>query len=195
MVRDSRNASGGNIVSSIQLSDIEGVKLVKAVSSSDSRGLFLKFHPLILLHSMLDSVAVSINPRAGTIRGIHFQVEPFAEEKIVTCIQGSVFEVIIDIRPNSKSFGKIATFELSQDSSSQVYLPKGVAHGFQTTMPNTIVQYILTSQHSPKSSYSINPLGDLDIKWPQKDFLISEKDAQGVSLAYAAEKYAESLKL
>ena len=180
-------------MSYIELSDIEGVKLVQAVSSSDSRGLFVKFHPKDFLHSKLDSVAVSINPKAGTIRGIHFQIEPFAEEKIVTCIQGSTFEVIIDIRPKSKSFGKIATFELSRESASQLYLPKGVAHGFQTIMPDTIVQYFLTSQYSPEFSYSIHPFGDLGIEWPLKELSISKKDAQGVSLAYAAQKYAESL--
>ena len=193
MVCDSRNASGRNLVSYIELSDIEGVKLVQAFSSSDSRGLFIKFHPENFLHSKLDSIAVSINPKAGTIRGIHLQIEPFAEEKIVTCIQGSTFEVVIDIRPNSKSFGKIATFELSRESANQVYLPKGVAHGFQTLIPDTIIQYSLTSKYSPESSYSIDPLGDLGIDWPLKELSISEKDAQGVSLAYAAQKYAESL--
>ena len=193
MVRDTRNASGRNLVSSIDFSNIEGVKLVQAVSSSDSRGRFIKFHPENFLHDKLDSVAVSINPNVGTIRGIHFQIEPFAEEKIVTCIQGSTFEIIIDIRPGSKSFGKIATFELSQENANQVYLPKGVAHGFQTLMSNTIVQYFLTSQYSPESSYSIDPFGDLGIDWPLKERSVSEKDAQGVSLAYAAEKYAESL--
>lgn len=193
MVRDTRNASGRNLVSNIDVSGIEGVRLVQAVTSSDSRGRFIKFHPENFLHDKLDSVAVSINPKAGTIRGIHLQIEPFAEEKIVTCIQGSTFEVIIDIRPESKSFGKIATFELSRENANQVYLPKGVAHGFQTLMPDTIVQYFLTSYYSPESSYSIDPFGDLGIDWPLKELSISEKDAQGVSLEYAAQKYAESL--
>ena len=180
-------------MSHINLTDIEGVKLTQAISSSDSRGIFMKFHPEELFRDELGSVAVSINPKAGTIRGIHLQVEPFAEEKIVTCLQGSTFEVIIDIRPNSKSFGKIATFELSRENANQLYLPKGVAHGFQTIMPDTIVQYFLTSQYSPEFSYSIHPFGDLGIEWPLKELSISEKDAQGVSLAYAAQKYAESL--
>ena len=180
-------------MSYIELSDIEGVKLVQAISSSDSRGRFIKFHPHNFLYDRLDSVAVSINPKAGTIRGIHLQIEPFAEEKIVTCIQGSTFEVIIDIRPNSKSFGKIATFELSRENANQVFLPKGIAHGFQTLMPDTILQYFLTSQYSLESSFSIDPFGDLSIDWPLKELSISERDAQGVSLAYAAQKYAESL--
>lgn len=180
-------------MSQINATDIEGVKLVHANYSNDSRGRFIKFHPDEFLHRKLDSVAVSINPKAGTIRGIHLQVEPFAEEKIVSCIQGSTFEVIVDVRPGSKSFGKVATFELSQENAKQVYLPKGVAHGFQTLLPETIVHYFLTSHYSPESSYSIDPFGDLGIDWPIKDLSISEKDTKGVSLEYAAQKYAESL--
>lgn len=180
-------------MSNININDIEGVYLTPVGFSSDLRGQFIKFHPENFLHDKLDSVAVSINPKVGTIRGIHLQIEPFAEEKIVTCIQGSTFEVIIDIRPNSKSFGKIATFELSRENSNQVYLPKGVAHGFQTLMPETIVQYFLTSKYSPEYSYSIDPLGDLGIDWPIKKLSISERDMRGVPLAFAAKKYAESL--
>lgn len=180
-------------MSHINLTDIDGVKLIQTISSNDSRGRFIKFHPDNFLQEKLDSVAVSINPKAGTIRGIHLQIEPFAEEKIVTCLQGSTFEVIIDIRPNSKSFGKIATFELSRENANQVYLPKGIAHGFQTLMPETIVQYFLTSRYSLESSYSIDPFSDLGIDWPLKELSISEKDTQGVSLTYAAKMYAESL--
>ena len=194
MVRYTRNTGGRNLVLHINLTEIEGVNLSQAVSSSDLRGQFMKFHPENFFQDKLNSVAVSINPNAGTIRGIHLQIEPFAEEKIVACIQGATFEVIIDIRPNSKSFGKIATFKLSRENANQVYLPKGIAHGFQTLMPDTIVQYFLTSQYSPESSYSIGPFGDLGINWPLKDFSISKKDASGVSFKYAAEKYAESLK-
>lgn len=194
MVCNSRNAPGRKLVSRINVTEIEGVKLLQGTSSSDSRGRFIKFHPNDFLQNQLDSVAVSINPKAGTIRGIHLQIEPFAEEKIVSCIQGSTFEVIIDIRQDSKSFGQVATFELSQDNALQVYLPKGVAHGFQTLKPETIVQYFLTSQYSPESSYSIDPFSDLGIVWPLKEFSISEKDTLGVSLEYAAQKYTESLK-
>ena len=179
----------------VNIADIEGIRLIEAVYSDDSRGRFIKFRPDELFSKKFDSVAVSVNPKAGTIRGIHLQVEPFAEEKIISCIQGSTFEVIVDIRPNSKSFGKVATFELSQENAMQIYLPKGVAHGFQTLLPETIVHYFLTSEYSAKSSYAIDPFGDLDIDWPLKEILVSAKDSGGVSLAYAARKYAESLKI
>jgi dTDP-4-dehydrorhamnose 3,5-epimerase len=174
---------------------IEGVRLTKLNSVSDSRGSFIKFEPALQLHSNLDSVAFSINPKAGTIRGLHFQVEPHTEEKIVSCIQGSVFDVIIDIRPDSRSFGSIATFELSRANRMQIFLPKGIAHGFQTLTNDTIVHYCLTAKYSPESSISINPFGDLGIVWPIHDFLVSEKDADGISLPFAAQQYTKSLGL
>jgi dTDP-4-dehydrorhamnose 3,5-epimerase len=179
-------------VSNIDISNIEGVKLVSARTSTDFRGSFVKFDSEKFLSEELGNVAVSINPRVGTIRGLHFQVEPYAEEKIVSCIQGSAFEVVVDLRPNSKSFGEYATFELSQKNVTQVYLPKGIAHGFQTLSPDTILHYFLTSEYSLESSYTINPFGDLNIKWPVQEFSISEKDAGGVSMEYAAKKFAES---
>ena len=182
-------------MSEISPIEIEGVKLVNAFSTGDSRGSFIKFHPDDLLIEKLNSVAVSINPKVGTIRGIHLQVEPFAEEKIVSCIQGSTYEVIVDLRPNSKTFGRVASFVLSQENSMQVYLPKGVAHGFQTLMPETIVHYFLTSQYSLEASCVIDPLGDLNIQWPIRDYFISEKDLKGVSLGHAAHMYAESLRI
>ncbi len=173
--------------------EIEGVQYIDALSKSDSRGTFIKFLPDNLLIEGLNSVAISINPKVGTIRGIHLQVEPFAEEKVVSCIQGSTYEVIVDLRPNSKTFGKVNTFELSKENAQQVYLPKGVAHGFQTLAPETIVHYFLTSQYSLEASCVIDPFGDLNIEWPIREYLISKKDLNGVSLEYAAQLYAESL--
>ncbi len=195
MVRYSGNASGAILNVSSSVSEIDGVKFVKANYATDSRGRFVKFQPGDLLNEEMNSVAVSINPKVGTVRGIHLQVEPFAEEKMITCIQGSTFEVIVDVRPNSKSFGLVATFELSQESVEQVYLPKGIAHGFQTLLPNTILHYFLTSQFSPESSYAIDPFGDLDIEWPIKERIVSEKDTRGVTFEFAAQKYADSLNI
>jgi dTDP-4-dehydrorhamnose 3,5-epimerase len=180
-------------MSGIDLINFEGVKLVRAFSESDSRGKFVKVIPDDLLLEKLSSVAISVNPKVGTIRGLHLQVEPYAEEKVISCVQGSTYEVIVDIRPNSKTFGRFATFELSSENSLQVYLPKGIAHGFQTLMPETIIHYIITSQYSLESSYTINPLGSLDIQWPIREFTISEKDLNGMPMEFVAQKYAESL--
>ena len=180
-------------MTNVQVTEIEGVRVTKSISASDSRGTFIKVHPFREFEHSLNSVAISVNPRLGTIRGMHFQIEPFAEEKIISCIQGSIFDVIVDIRPQSKTFGKWATFELSAKNRVQAYLPRGIAHGFQTLQPDTIIQYCLSASYSPESAYSINPFGELKINWPMKDFIISEKDASGISLSTAAYKYAQAL--
>jgi len=181
------------MTASNRVSVIDGVRITQFKSTSDNRGTFIKLHPLSELGNSLDSVALSFNPNPGTIRGLHFQAEPFAEEKLVSCVQGAVFDVIVDLRPSSQTFGKWTSFELSAANAMQAFLPKGVAHGFQTLLSNSIIHYGLSVSHSLESSYAIDPLGDLNIDWPLKELLISEKDARGVSLAYAAQKYAESL--
>jgi len=176
-----------------QVPEIEGVRIIQYKSASDDRGSFIKFHPLMELENSLDSVALSFNPNLGTIRGLHFQAEPFAEEKLVACVQGSIFEVIVDLRRNSLTFGKWASFELSAINTLQVYLPKGVAHGFQTLKPDSIVHYSLSSAYAAEFSYAINPFGDVGIQWPIKAHSVSDRDASGISLELAAQKYAESL--
>ena len=177
----------------IPVAEIEGVRVTESKSTSDSRGAFIKIQPHLEFQDGLDSVATSINPRAGTIRGLHFQIAPYAEEKIITCIQGSIFDVIVDIRPESKTFGKCATFELKAKNGMQVYLPTGIAHGFQTLHPDTIIQYCLSAAYSPECAYSIDPFGELNINWPLKEFSISEKDASGLPFSAATAKYAQSL--
>lgn len=174
--------------------EIGGVRITQLKSVHDVRGTFIKFHPLIEFESSLNSVALSFNPIPGTIRGLHFQVEPFAEEKLVACVQGSIFDVIVDLRPSSRTFGKWTSFELSAANALQVYLPKGIAHGFQTLLPDSIIHYSLSSTYSPEFSYAITPFGDIGIDWPMKAHLVSKRDESGVSLSFAAQKYAESLK-
>lgn len=177
-----------------QVPEIPGIRITEAKPVTDSRGTFIKFHPSRDLASSLGSVALSINPYPGTVRGLHFQVEPFAEEKLITCIQGSIFDVAVDLRPKSNTFGMWTTFELTAANALQVYLPKGIAHGFQTLVADSIIHYSLSSTYAPEYSYAINPFGDLGIKWPIEVHTVSERDVGGISLVEAGQKYAESLK-
>ena len=176
-----------------QVSEIDGVRVSRIKSVSDARGSFLKFHPPAEFQGLMDSVALSFNPHLGTIRGLHFQVEPFAEEKLVACIQGSIFDAFVDLRPDSRTFGRWASVELSAANALQVYLPKGIAHGFQTLMSDSIIHYSLSSTYSPEFSYAINPFGDIGIDWPIKGSSVSQRDLDGISFLSAAQKYAESL--
>lgn len=177
-----------------RVAKIDGVRHTQMNLASDSRGSFIKFHPYLEISDQLGSIAISFNPKSGTIRGLHFQVEPFAEEKLVSCLQGSIFDVIVDLRPNSITFGKWTSFELSSENLQQAYLPKGIAHGFQTLVPDSIVHYSLSASYSPEASYAINPFGDLGVNWPLETHSISERDVGGIELSVAAQKYAESLK-
>ena len=176
-----------------KISEIEGVVVREIQSKSDSRGTFLKFYPGSLNLGNLDSLAISTNPKKGTLRGMHFQTEPFSEEKIVTCIRGSVFDVIIDIRPDSKTFGEVGVLQLSSENALQLYLPKGIAHGYQTLQDDSVVHYLLSSPYSLQHSFSINPLELDSIPWPMATKLIADKDITGLSLKSAAKKYADSL--
>lgn len=176
------------------MNEIEGVRISSIKSSSDGRGTFLKFHPVSEFDGAIDSIAISFNPIMGTIRGLHFQTEPYAEEKLVTCIQGAIFDVIVDLREDSKTFGKWASLELSSTNALQVFLPKGVAHGFQTLLSDSIVHYGLGAPYAPEFSYSINPFGDLRIDWPLETRSVSEEDKSGVSFLFAVQQYAKSLK-
>lgn len=174
--------------------EIDGVRISKFNSEQDVRGTFLKFNPFIEFENTLNSVALSFNPIPGTLRGLHFQVEPFAEEKLIACVQGLIFDVIVDLRPSSSTFGNWTSFELSATNALQIYLPKGIAHGFQTLLPDSIIHYTLSSTYAPEFSYAIAPFSDIGIDWPMKAHLISERDETGVSLSFAKQKYAESLK-
>ena len=173
---------------------IDGVTVMPVKSVSDARGTFIKFDPTVYLQNSLASIALSFNPIKGTLRGMHFQVEPFAEEKLVTCVQGSIFDVIIDLRPNSRTLGKWTSFEMSALETSQVYLPKGIAHGFQTLEAESIVHYGLSSSYSDEFSFAINPLKGINIEWPLKPSQISDKDSNGIDISLAIDKYAKSIK-
>jgi dTDP-4-dehydrorhamnose 3,5-epimerase len=177
-----------------QVNDIEGVRISPTKSVTDDRGTFVKFHPVKEFHGIMDSIAISFNPIPGTIRGLHFQTEPCAEEKLVTCIQGAIFDVVVDLREDSKTFGKWAAFELSATNTLQAFLPKGVAHGFQTLLSDSVVHYGLSAPYDPEYSYSIDPFGNLEIDWPLETNSVSKRDTSGVSFLFAAQKYAESLK-
>ena len=178
-----------------RVAEIDGVRVNPIKFASDIRGSFSKFHPLSEFEDPLDTVAISFNPTIGTVRCFHFQVDPFAEEKLVTCIQGSIFDVIVDLRPNSKTFGKWTSFDLNPTNLLQVYLPKGCAHGFQTLAPNSIVHYCLTAKYAPDSSYIINPFGDLNISWPIATNNVSERDKGGLTFSKAAQKFADAIGL
>jgi len=121
--------------------------------------------------------SVSFSARKGTIRGMHYQREPHGEVKLVRCIKGSVWDVIIDIRPSSPTYRYWQGFELSSANRNQLYIPKGFAHGFQTLSDDVEINYLISEPYSPQSSSGIrhdDPA--FEIHWPQPVTEISSKD-------------------
>tara|TARA_B100001093_G_C26466246_1_gene858618 strand:+ start:130 stop:669 length:540 start_codon:yes stop_codon:yes gene_type:complete len=123
------------------------------------------------------------NMNKGTLRGLHFQREPYAEIKLVRCIRGSIWDVMIDIRKGSETFGKYAARELNADNRSMMYVPKGFAHGFLSLTDNTEVIYMVSEIYNKKYEAGIiwnDP--DLNISWPIEPTIMSEKDGNANKL-------------
>jgi dTDP-4-dehydrorhamnose 3,5-epimerase len=116
------------------------------------------------------------NVRAGTIRGLHWQAGPYAETKVIRCIRGAAFDVLVDVRVESPTYGRWAGFELHPDSHG-LYVPAGIAHGYQTTAPETELHYLLSERYHPESARGITyESPELAIPWPLAPAAISDRD-------------------
>lgn len=132
----------------------------------------------------------SLSVEAGTLRGLHYQLEPFAQTKLVRVIRGAVYDVIVDIRKGSPTYGQWQGFILSEENKRQLLIPKGFAHGFCTIVPNTEVLYKVDNYYSPKHDRGIcwnDP--DLNIDWPTSSPILSEKDSKHPRLAEAENNF------
>lgn len=120
---------------------------------------------------------VSINPVRGTLRGMHYQVEPHAEAKLVRCVRGEIYDVIIDVNPGSPTYLKWIGVELRPSLLRMLYLPAGFAHGFQTLSDDTEVNYLVSTPYAPGSGRGLrydDPA--LAIVWPERVTRISRQD-------------------
>lgn len=120
----------------------------------------------------------SYNEKKGTLRGLHFQLPPHAEAKIVRCIAGAVFDVAVDLRPKSTGYGQWRSEILSAENGNALFIPNGFAHGFQTLTDHCIVSYVIDTNHAPEHVAGIrwsDP--EIAIKWPDEEHrIMSEKD-------------------
>ena len=152
----------------------------------DDRGWFSEtFHEERLRDIGITSRFVQDNQssskRAGTLRGLHFQVPPAAQAKLVSVVRGRILDVVVDIRRGSATFGRHAFVELSAESGLQVYVPEGFAHGFVTLEDEVVVMYKTSAFYSPAHDCGIfwnDP--DIAFPWPFKDseVIVSDKDRQ-----------------
>jgi len=121
--------------------------------------------------------SISFNTRAGTLRGIHFQAPPHLETKIVRCTRGAIFDVMVDLRVGSPTYGQWHGEKLTADNRLQLYIPKGFAHGFQSLVDNTEVDYEITPSYVPEAAAGFRfDAPALAINWPIADVTISERD-------------------
>jgi dTDP-4-dehydrorhamnose 3,5-epimerase len=129
------------------------------------------------LESDLVQRSISINLQAGTIRGMHFQVAPHLEAKVVRCTRGAIFDVMVDLREGSSTYGRWHGEELSADNHLMLYIPKGFAHGFQSLVDNTEIDYEITPAYvaGAAAGFRFNAPA-LAINWPIADVIISEHD-------------------
>ena len=161
---------------------LDGAYLIHPDPFKDDRGQFARiFCERELKEIGYENAIVQINhsltEQRGTIRGMHFQYTPKAEVKMVKCLAGAVFDVIVDLRRLSPTFGKWNGEELSSDNMKMMYIPEGFAHGFQTLTENAQLLYLHTAFHSPECEGGVrfdDP--DLSIDWPLPPGMISDKD-------------------
>lgn len=161
----------------------KGVFIIHIDPIKDKRGFFARsfcqeeFNKHDLDFRIIQS-SLSYNKEKGTLRGMHYQTAPFMEKKLVSCIRGEIYDVVVDLRPNSNTYCKWFAAELNDKDFKMLYIPEGFAHGFQTLSDNTIVFYQISQFYQTQNAGGVrwdDPA--FNIKWPKiNKLIISEKD-------------------
>lgn len=162
--------------------DLNEVFVIETERLEDERGFFCRMWDQNLferkgLNAKMVQCSISFNKKKGTLRGMHYQAKPYEESKLVRCTKGKIYDIIIDIRRDSKNFGKWISVELSEKNQKAVFIPKGFAHGFQTLEDISEVFYQISEFY--KEEYARGFRWDdpfFSIKWPIKNPIISKKD-------------------
>jgi dTDP-4-dehydrorhamnose 3,5-epimerase len=161
---------------------LKGAYLIDPEKIEDERGFFARTFccnefKAKRLHPCFVQCNISFNALKGTIRGMHFQRPPHEEAKLVRCIKGEIFDVIIDIRSQSATYGKWISVRLSESNYRMLYIPKGCAHGFQTLTDNTEIFYQMSKSYHPESEGGIRPDDPvIGILWPIQNPIVSPRD-------------------
>lgn len=172
---------------------LDGVLEIVPKRFGDARGFFVEtYNEERFSDAGIDLRFVQDNhshsAAAGVLRGLHYQLPPRAQDKLLRVVRGRVFDVAVDIRRNSKTFGKWVALEVSAEKGNQILVPKGFAHGFVTLVPDTEVLYKVTDTYSPQHDRSIrfdDPA--IGVEWPSLSggFQLSDKDLKAPPLAAA----------
>lgn len=172
---------------------LEGAYTIELDAYSDERGHFARswcreeFARQGLSFELVQG-NVSVNPVRGTLRGLHYQIAPHQEVKLMRCVRGAIYDVIVDVRPRSATFGKWFGVELTPASFRMLYVPTGFAHGFQTLADDTEVNYLVSAPYVPDAGRGLrydDP--ELAIAWPLPVTRISKQDRSWPQIKAAKE--------
>lgn len=163
--------------------DIEGLLILEPEVFGDSRGYFMESfserafdNEVAPIRFVQDNRSYS---RYGVVRGLHYQREPYAQSKLVSCVVGRVLDVAVDIRDGSPTFGKHVAVELSAENHRQLFIPKGFAHGFAVLSDEALFEYKCDEFYHPEAECGIawdDPNIGIDWRLPKEDVILSEKD-------------------
>jgi len=161
---------------------LKGAYCIELEPAKDERGFFARSfcRQEFLKHGIDFNIAqcnISFNKNKGTLRGMHYQSVPYEEAKLVSCVKGKIYDVIIDLRKDSATYCQWYAQELSGEDYKMLHIPKGFAHGFQTLESNSVVFYQMSEFYHPECAKGIrwdDPL--FSIKWPLDVHIMSEKD-------------------
>lgn len=165
-----------------QATRLEGVFIIELERLTDERGFFARMwcteeFEAHGLNSRLVQCNISYNKKAGTLRGMHYQVAPYAEAKLVRCTIGAIYDVALDLRPESPTFKQWVGVELTADNRRSLYIPEGLAHGFQTLLNDSEVFYQMSEFYYPDYAQGVrwdDPA--FSIEWPIETKVVSSKD-------------------
>jgi dTDP-4-dehydrorhamnose 3,5-epimerase len=166
----------------LEATPLDGAFVVHLDVHADERGWFARTYCADELRELgIDFEVVqanaSFNARRGTLRGMHFQVPPRAERKLVRCTRGAVYDVVVDLRPDSKTYRAWHAVELREGEPTMLYVPEGFAQGFQTLEDETELSYLMSERYSPEHARGVrwdDPA--FGIEWPDGKPTISERD-------------------
>lgn len=161
---------------------LRGAFVINPEPVADERGYFARIwcRDELAAHGLdtgLAQASVSHNQRKGTLRGLHYQIAPHEEAKVVSCIRGAIHDVIVDLRSSSLTYCHHFALRLDAEGHRSLYVPRGFAHGFQTLEDDTVVQYLISERHHPESARGVrwdDPT--LRITWPLPVTTVSARD-------------------
>lgn len=163
--------------------NIEGLIIIEPTVYGDSRGYFMESYSKKIFQELIGDIDFvqenESKSKYGVVRGLHCQKEPYAQSKLVRVVKGAVWDIAVDIRNGSPTFGQHLAIELSEENKRQLFIPKGFAHGFSVISEEAIFQYKCDNYYNPESEDAIlwnDPQLNIDWKIPYNDVILSEKD-------------------